>query len=51
MNLSKKDTVVLDLLSNVAFMGTDEDGLPSEAIRAEEGRYHVVGSLTVAPLP
>jgi hypothetical protein len=49
LKLGKKDTVVVDLLSNVAFMGTDGNGLPTEALRAEDGSYHVVGSLTVAP--
>jgi hypothetical protein len=49
LKLGKKDTVVVDLLSNVAFMGADGDGLPTEALRAEDGSYHVVGSLTVAP--
>jgi hypothetical protein len=49
LKLEKNDTVILDLLSNTTFMGTDGDGLPSEASRAEDGRYHVVGSLTVAP--
>jgi hypothetical protein len=49
LNLSKEYSVVLDLLSNVVFMGTDEDGLLSEAIRAEDGSYHVVSSLTIAP--
>jgi hypothetical protein len=49
LKLEKNDTVILDLLSNSTFMGTDGDGLPSEASRAEDGRYHVVGSLTVAP--
>jgi hypothetical protein len=48
LNLNKKDTVVLDLLSNVVLMGTDQDGLPSEALLAEDGSYHVVRSLTVA---
>jgi hypothetical protein len=43
------DTVVLDLLSNVAFMGTDGDGLPVPAYRADDGRFHVVGTLTTAP--
>ncbi len=47
--MSKKDTVVLDLLSNVVFMGTDSDGLLTEALRSEDGSYHIVGSLTVAP--
>jgi hypothetical protein len=49
LKLSKNDTVVLDLLSNVAFMGADDGGLPTEAIWAEDGRYHVIGSLTTAP--
>jgi hypothetical protein len=51
LSLGKKDTVVLDLLSNVVFMGTDNDGLPTEAFRAEDGSYHVAGSLTIAPPP
>jgi hypothetical protein len=49
LKLGKKDIVVVDLLSNVVFMGTDNDGLPTEARRAEDGSYHVVGSLTIAP--
>jgi hypothetical protein len=49
LKLGKKDTVVVDLLSNVVFMGTNNDGLPTEATRAEDGSYHVVGSLTIAP--
>jgi hypothetical protein len=51
LKLGKKDTVVCDLLSNVVFMGTNGDGLPTEAIRAEDGSYHIVGSLTIAPPP
>ncbi len=49
LKLDKNDTLVCDLLSNVAFMGTDEGGLPTEASRAEDGRYHIIGSLTTAP--
>jgi hypothetical protein len=45
----QSDTVMLDLLSNVAFMGTDSDGLSAPAYRANDGRYHVVGTLTTAP--
>ncbi len=41
LNLSKTDTVILDLLSDAGFMGTDAGGLPSEAVRAEGGRYHI----------
>jgi hypothetical protein len=50
LNLGNRDTVVLDLPSNCAFMGTDSAGLPTEAVRAEDGRYHVIGCLTVAPI-
>jgi hypothetical protein len=50
LKLGKKDTVVVDLLSNIVFMGTDKDGLPTEARTAEDGSYHVFGSLTIAPL-
>jgi hypothetical protein len=49
LNLGKLDTVVVDLLSNTAFMGTDASGLPSESVRAEGGKYHITGSLTIAP--
>jgi hypothetical protein len=49
LKLEKSDTVILDLLSNTTFMGTNGDGLPSEASRAEDGKYHVSRSLTVAP--
>ncbi len=45
----EQDVVILDLLSNVAFMGSDSDGLPTPAIRAGDGRYHIVGALTTAP--
>jgi hypothetical protein len=30
-------------------MGTDVSGLPSPAVRAGDGRYHIPGSLTTAP--
>ncbi len=32
-NLTKKDTVVIDSLSNTAYLGTDEDGLPIPAAK------------------
>jgi hypothetical protein len=49
LKLTKEDTVVIDLLSNSVFMGTDQCGLPTEAVRAEDGSYHIVGSLAIAP--
>jgi hypothetical protein len=45
----KQDVVILDLLSNMAFMGSDMDGIPTPAVRAGDGRYHIVGALTTAP--
>ncbi len=30
-------------------MGSDSEGLPTPAIRAGDGRYHIVGALTTAP--
>jgi hypothetical protein len=41
LKLDKNDTLICDLLSNVAFIGTDEGGLPTEASRAEDGRSSV----------
>jgi hypothetical protein len=50
LSINGDDKVVLDLLSNSAFMGTDADGLPSPAFAGEDGTYHIPGSLSVAPL-
>jgi hypothetical protein len=41
--------VVMDLLSNVALMGTGEEGIPISAIRGHDSKFHIVGSLTAAP--
>jgi hypothetical protein len=49
LELSSTDTVVLDLLSNTAYMGTDDEGLSLPAFRAGDGSYHVAGTLTTAP--
>ncbi len=48
-SLNTCDTVVLDLLSNTAYMGTDVNGLPSPAERPGDVRYHIPGSLPTAP--
>ncbi len=37
LDLGNTDTVVLDLLSNCAFMGTDTAELPTEVIRVNGG--------------
>jgi hypothetical protein len=50
LNLTEIDTVVIDSMSNTAFLGTDEDGLPIPAEKSEEdGRYHLYGELQLAP--
>jgi hypothetical protein len=36
-------------LSNMAFMGSDMEGIPTPAVRAGDGRYHIMGALTTAP--
>jgi hypothetical protein len=49
LKLGPDDRVVLDLLSNSAYMGTDSDGLPTPSHREGDGSYHILGSLTTAP--
>jgi hypothetical protein len=51
IRLTPDDSLVLDLLSNSTFMGTDVDGLPTASVQGEGGTYHIPGSLTVAPVP
>jgi hypothetical protein len=52
LNLTEIDTVVIDLMSNSAYLGTDEDGLPIPAEKSDEdGRYHLLGDLQQAPPP
>ena len=50
LNLTEIDTVVIDSMSNTAFLGTDEDGLPIPVEKSVEvGRYHLNGDLQLAP--
>jgi hypothetical protein len=52
MNLTEIDTVVIDPMSNSAYLGTDEDGLPIPVEKSDEdGRYHLFGDLQLAPPP
>ncbi len=52
LNLNEIDTVEIDSMSNTAFLGTDEDGLPIPAEKSvEDGRYHLNGDLQLAPPP
>jgi hypothetical protein len=50
LNLTEIDTVIIDSMSNTAYLGTDEDGLPIPAEKSiEDGRYHLNGDLQLAP--
>jgi hypothetical protein len=50
LNLTEIDTVVVDSMSNTAYLGTNEDGLPIPAEKSvEDGRYHLIGDLQLAP--
>jgi hypothetical protein len=50
LNLTEIDTVVINPMSNYAYLGTDEDGLPIPAEKSDEdGRYHLFGDLQLAP--
>jgi hypothetical protein len=50
LDLTGSDTVVIDPMSNSAYLGTDEDGLPIPAEKSDEdGRYHLLGDLQLAP--
>ena len=51
LGLAKGDCVYIDALSNQLFMGSDEDGLPTEPERDGEGKWHITGSLVAAPKP
>ena len=51
LGLTKGDCVYIDALSNQLFMGSDEDGLPTEPERDGEGKWHITGSLVAAPKP
>jgi hypothetical protein len=48
LKVKKNDCVVLDLLSNAAFMGTTDEGLPAAAERHVDEKYHIVDSLIAA---
>ena len=51
LGLAKGDCVYIDALSNQLFMGSDEDGLPTEPERDGDGKWHITGSLVAAPKP
>jgi hypothetical protein len=46
---SKSDTVVLDLLSNVAFVRLDENVVPTPGVRTDDDSCHNVGRYLCPP--
>jgi hypothetical protein len=50
LNFGKNDVLVADIFSNMAFMGTTEDGLAAWPFRGEDGVYHIQGNLEIASL-
>jgi hypothetical protein len=51
LNLLEIDTVVIDPMSNSAYLGTDEDGLPIPTENSDEdGRYHEFADAEKCPL-
>ena len=51
MDLAKGDFVYIDALSNQLFMGSDENGFPTEPERDGVGNWHILGSLVATPKP
>ena len=51
LQLSKEDIVYLDLLSNQAYLGTDEDGNSTDPHKDSQKRWHITGSLVAAAKP
>jgi hypothetical protein len=50
LNLQPCDTIVIDAMANSAYFGTDENGLPMPPAKSgEDGRYHMLGDLQLAP--
>jgi hypothetical protein len=50
LNLKPCDTIVIDSMANSAYFGTDEKGLPMPPAKSgEDGRYHMMGDLQLAP--
>ena len=49
MNIADSDTVVVDLLSNSSFMGSDKDGMPADAVKSN-GTNHFTSNMEGAPI-
>ena len=51
LGLTKDDIVYLDLLSNLVYLGTDQDGNSIEPYKGEGKKWHISGSLVAAAKP
>ena len=49
LKVKESDTVVLDLLSNSVYMGSDASGMPAKVEKMKDGRYHLLGDLQICP--
>ena len=45
---NEDDILILDLFSNMVYMGTDEDGMAARPFLGSDGVYHIPGNLEVA---
>jgi hypothetical protein len=43
------DTILMDLLSNNIFCGTDPDGNPKDSVKNTDGKWHIEGDLVFRP--
>ena len=51
LGLTKDDVIYLDLISNLVFLGTDQDGNSIEPFKGEGRKWHISGSLVAAAKP
>ena len=50
LKMNENDMLVINLMANAAFMGTNDDSLPILATKAAvDGRYHLEGNLQATP--
>ena len=51
LGLTKDDVMYLDLISNLVYLGTEQDGNSIEPFKVEGKRWHISGSLVAAAKP
>jgi hypothetical protein len=51
LRLKTNDRMVIEPMANCAFLGTSDEGLPIPPAKSDEdGRYHLIGDLQLAPI-